>query len=824
MEEHSEAFAPLFAGNSRSTVTDDVRDDPTRKLIVARERSKRKTRKPKPKQPVQSKGFTGERVRANDHILINEFLFRRGESSLAAEIATFFADREGERFRSVDIAKALGYTESKQLPGFWYVLHKMQEEGTLDKDSERCYGLAGVEDRTYREHLEHSKPFPLPGKKQYEVSAVHSGQLTTHLNGYGFVKVDGFDDDLYIKAPDLGGGIHGDEVEVQVTRVPDTYAAKSTPHQRCEGVVTKVLQRRISTIVGTIERANRKCTLIPDDRRILPSVVIGARHTRKAANGQKVLVGELDFTKEGVICAKVVEILGKAGDSAVEVSAIARSKGIDETFDAALLDFAASVPDRITDAEIANRLDIRKLPVFTIDPVDAKDFDDALSMEQLEGGLCKIGVHIADVSYYVPENSPLDREAQKRATSVYLVDRVIPMLPARLSEQICSLNPGVDRMAYSVFFVMTPTGEVRSHEFHKTVIHSHRRFTYEDVEAILRKGEGEYLAELQVLDRLSTLLREKRFASGGLDFETDEVRFRLGKKGEPLEVIRKERLGSHRLIEEFMLLANRVVAGYMTKTFREARKIPSPVLYRVHDVPQQEKVLILANFVKRLGFELKVNRGKEGPVVSSSSLRKLLGEVKGTNVEFLVGELVLRSMSKAVYTGDNSGHFGLGFEHYTHFTSPIRRYPDLLVHRLLFEYETLRKKRRKLSEKRLAELSDRLQQVCQISNEREKSAVEAERDSIKLKQVEYMANHVGKTYTGVISGATDYGIYVRLVDVAIEGMVHMRNLTDDYYEFDATTYSLIGKRRKKRLQIGKRLQVRVNAVDMHRRTIDLVLE
>ncbi len=791
---------------------------------MARERFKRKSKTPGTKSNRQPSQFTGERVRANDHILINEFLFRRGESSLAAEIVTFFSDHDGERFKSVDLAKALGYTESKQLPGFWYVLHKLQEEGTLDKDSNRCYGMSGADASTFEAHLELAKPFPLPGKKQYTVAQNYSGHITTHPNGYGFVDVEGFDDDIFIKAVDMGSSIHGDEVEVLVSKVPDTYASKSTPHQRCEGAVLKVISRRVTTIVGTLTKANRKFTLKPDDRKLLPEITVSLKNSLKASDGQKVLVGELDFSKEGVIQAKVLEILGLAGDSAVEVSAIARSKGIDETFDAAILDFAASIREGISDEDLKGRLDIRDKVVFTIDPVDAKDFDDALSIELLEDGHYKIGVHIADVSHYVPENSPLDREALKRATSVYLVDRVIPMLPARLSEQICSLNPGVDRMAYSVFLTISPDGEVRSHEFHKTVIHSKRRFAYEDVEEILKKGKGDYITELQSLDRLSIILREKRFKHGGLDFETEEVRFKLGSKGEPLEVMKKERLGSHRLIEEFMLLANRKVAKYLTKTFKENKKEPHPVIYRIHGAPQQEKVLILANFVKRLGFDLKLNRGKEGPIVSASALRQLLQQVKGSNIEFLVSELVLRCMSKAVYTGDNVGHYGLGFEHYTHFTSPIRRYPDLIVHRMLFEYENLRKKRRKISATRLAELTDKIQTVCQISNEREKSAVEAERESIKLKQVEYMANHVGKAYPGVISGATDYGIYVRMVDFAIEGMVHMRNMTDDYYEYDEATYSLVGKRRKKRLQIGQRVKVKVNSVDMQRRTIDLVIE
>ncbi len=791
---------------------------------MARQRFNRKSKNPPRKNTRPSVSHTGERVKPNDHILINEFLFRRGESSLAAEIVTFFSDHEGARLRSLDLAIALGYTESRQLPGFWYVLHKLQEEGAVDKDSNRCYGLSVIEATTYEDHLVHAKPFPLPGKEHYKVSKIYTGHISTHPNGYGFVDVEGFDDDIFIKAGDLNYAIHGDEVEVLVSNVPDTYASKSTPHQRCEGVVKSVISRAVTTIIGTLAKANRKFVLKPDNRKILPEIIVPIRSSAKAVDGQKVLVGELDFSKEGVIQAKVLEILGQAGDSAVEVSAIARSRGIDETFDAKLLDFAASIREGITDEDLEDRLDLRAKTVFTIDPVDAKDFDDALSIESLDDGLYSIGVHIADVSHYVPENSPLDREALKRATSVYLVDRVIPMLPARLSEQVCSLNPGVDRMAFSVFFTMTADGDVRKHEFHKTIIHSKRRFAYEDVEEILKHGKGDYVSELQLLDRLSVILREKRFKHGGLDFETEEVRFKLGNKGEPLEVIKKERLGSHRLIEEFMLLANRKVAKYLTKTFKENKKEPQPVIYRVHDFPQQEKVLILANFVKKLGFDLKLNRGKEGPVVSAPVLRQLLQQVKGTNVEFLVNELVLRSMSKAVYTGDNVGHYGLGFEHYTHFTSPIRRYPDLIVHRLLFEYEGLRKKRKKISAARLAELTEKIRTVCQISNEREKSAVEAERESIKLKQVEYMDSHVGKVYPGIISGATDYGIYVRMVDFAIEGMVHMRNLTDDYYEYDEATYSLVGKRRKKRLQIGQRVKVKVNSVDLQRRTIDLVLE
>ncbi len=790
---------------------------------IRKNSSKSKTQKRKKKQ--DSRPSAEQRVKPNDHILINEFLVRKGETSLTSEIINFLSDHEGERFRSVELARKVGYAESRHLPGFWYVLHKLQEEGVVDKDSKRCYGLAGQELPTYEDVLVQTRQFPCPDKQHYAVDGRYTGIITTHPNGYGFVGVEGYDDDIFIPAEALNGAVHRDEVEVVVTTVPKTYRSQVTPHQRCEGAVVKVVTRSLRTVVGTLVRKNRKFVLQPDQKKILPEICVRVKDAAGASDGQKTVVGNLDFLKNGNIRGEVLEVLGEAGSSEVEVSAIARSHGIDETFDDALLQDVAAVSEEISEVDIGGRTDIRDKTVFTIDPVDAKDFDDALSVEKLSRGAYRIGVHIADVSHYVKEDSPLDREAMKRATSVYLVDRVIPMLPSRLSEQICSLNPGVDRMAFSVFFTMKESGEVLDHEFSKTVINSKKRFTYEDVQATLDKGRGRYVKELKLLEKISTVLREKRLSEGGLEFETEEVRFKLGSKGEPVEVVKKERMNSHRLIEEFMLLANRKVAEYIHKKFSVERKRDYPSIYRVHGSPQEEKVGILANFVRKIGYNLQLNgKSKNGePVVTSKALRDLLKQVHGTNVEFLVNELVLRSMAKAQYQRDNGGHFGLGFDYYTHFTSPIRRYSDLVVHRLLFEYETLRKKRRKIPAERLAQISSRIDEVCRIANEREKSAVEAERESVKLKQVEYMSTHVGKVYSGIISGATEFGIYVRLEEFAIEGLVHMRNLTDDYYEYDESTYSLVGKRRKRRLQIGNRTKVKIFKVDLQRRTIDLQL-
>jgi len=720
-------------------------------------------------------------------------------TDLRKAVLGVFRQRAGKALNHKQVSRALGILNHDVRRAVMALMEELAEKGQLEGLGRGRYALAASE---------------------IQEQSGAEGTIQISRMGTGFVMMpDGHE--IRIPKAATGDAFWGDTVEVEWWQ----RGRRSAP--RVKRVTKRLREHYVVTVTLVRDYGFGK----PSDQRIHTDFFIPARHLGGATEGDKVLLAlEAWDDPRDQPMGRVVEVLGQEGDHEVEMHAILAEFGLPYAFpaevEAAAKEFSASDPNNphgLDPDEVARRRDFREVLTMTIDPVDAKDFDDALSVEKLEGGLWKIGVHIADVSHYVTEDSALDKEALKRATSVYLVDRVIPMLPSRLSEDICSLNPGVDRMAFSVFFTMTDAGKVKKHEFHKTVIHSKRRFTYEDVQEILNTGKGDYLEELQLLEKVSVLLREDRFRHGGLDFETEEVRFRLGKKGEPLEVMKKERLGSHRLIEEFMLLANRKVAEYLTKTFKEGKKVPQPVIYRVHDSPQEERVIVLSNFVKKIGYELKLNKGKEGPIVSAKALRELLQKVHGTNVEFLVNELVLRCMSKAIYTGENDGHYGLGFDHYTHFTSPIRRYPDLLVHRMLFEYEAFRKKRRRMPEARINELKGKLEAVCRISNEREKVAVEAERESIKLKQVEYMQSHTGKVYPGVITGATEYGIYVRMVDFAIEGLVHMRNLNDDYYEFDEKSYSLVGKRRKKRLQIGQKVKVKVHEVDMQRRTIDLML-
>lgn len=774
------------------------------------------------------------RPRPDDMVRVKDFLIRQGEKTTAAEILAFLAENDSQAFRSRDIASALGYLSDEDLPGFWYVLHKLHEEGALDKDAERRYSLAkGVAPlpeviRARQELALDAKtkvaPFVPPAKLRFKVGEVYEGTLKTNPSGYGLVSVKEYDDEIFIPASELQRVLDGDRVKVRVTMAPlEVKADRESFSRRFEGKIIEVLEHTRTELVGVLRRRNKDYQFIPDSNRILPEVVVSLKDAKGAKDGDKVALYKLQFQDDRTLTGKVKEILGRAGDSSVEVISIARSLGIDATFPKSVLEEANALSDEITDEDLEGRLDLRDKIVFTIDPYDAKDFDDALSIELLDNGHYLVGVHIADVSHYVREGSKLDLEARRRSTSVYLVDRVIPMLPSNLSENICSLNPHVDRLAYSVLFTMTSYGKVVDYRIEKTVIHSRRRFTYEEVQAIIEAGEGEFYEQIEALHRLSKILSRERYAHGSIDFDTEEVKFKLDAAGKPIEVVRKVRLDSHRLIEEFMLLANRTVAKHIAEHF-QTEELGYPSIYRVHDAPNPEKIKALATFVKRLGYHLEIKKNAlNNETATSQALRKLLSDVKGTAVEAMVSELALRAMAKAVYSPHNIGHYGLAFDFYTHFTSPIRRYPDLVTHRLLYEYETLRKHHRKLSKQRLKKLNALIPAICEHASEQERNATEAERDSIKLKQVEYISDHIGNVYTGVISGVTDFGIYVRLVDMGVEGMVHIKTMLDDYYEFDERTYSLVGKRFHRRYQLGQTVRIKVHAVDTKRRTIDFLL-
>lgn len=644
------------------------------------------------------------------------------------------------------------------------------------------------------------------GKRKMPVNRV-IGTLNTTKRGFGFVMIEGTNEEVYIAEQFMSTALHGDKVAVALFARP-LRRKGGGDRQRLEGEIIEVLERRSKTIVGTLEESRHAFFVVPDDEHILRDVYVSRDDAKDAKPGDKVVVQLLPWddpakNPEGIL----IEVLGRAGDARVEVLSVARSFGLPMHFPPAVEAEAAAFPDTIPQEEIARRLDLRTLPCVTIDPEDAKDFDDAVSFERLADGRVRLGVHIADVSYYVKEGSALDAEAFMRGTSVYLVNEVIPMLPERLSNDLCSLRPHRDRLTFSVLMDMSADGEVEDYRIAKTIIRSARRFAYEEVQAILEKRDGEFAELLLPLQKLTQILTRKRRHAGSIDFDTGEAKFRFDAQGFPSAIIKKVRLDAHRLIEECMLLANKTVAQHIGKVKREEHA--KPFIFRVHDVPDPSRLEDLANFVKHFGYALDVKHG-----VTSKQLQRLLDRVKGTEVETVINEVALRTMAKAVYSEKNIGHFGLGFKYYTHFTSPIRRYPDLVVHRLLEEY------RKGINAARRAELARRMPIICRQSSDRERLAVEAERESVKVMQVEYMKRHVGDEFDGVIAGVTNFGIFVEINDLLVEGLVRMRDLSDDYYVFDEKRYQLKGRARGKVYRLGDKVRVQVVSVVPERREIN----
>jgi ribonuclease R len=533
---------------------------------------------------------------------------------------------------------------------------------------------------------------------------------------------------------------------------------------------------------------------------IYPENINGAR------NGDKVIIevtswSENDRKPE----AKVVDVLGKAGENNAEIHSIMAEFGLPFKFPEQVEKESESIDEGITKKEIKKRWDFREITTFTIDPLDAKDFDDALSFRKLDSGDYEIGVHIADVTHYVDLKSELEKEAYDRATSVYLVDRTIPMLPERLSNGLCSLRPNEDKLTFSAVFEMDDKGKIKKEWFGRTIIHSDRRFTYEEAQEVLETGKGDYAEELIILNTLAKKLRKERFNKGAVNFETTEVKFKLDEQGKPLAVIPKVRKDAHKLIEEFMLLANKQVATFVYNYKKGKEK--NTFVYRIHDFPDPDKVKDFSVFAKQFGHKMNVEEQS-----ISRSLNKLMEEIEGKPEQNILEQLAIRTMAKAKYSTEIKGHFGLAFEHYAHFTSPIRRYPDMMVHRLLQHYLDDGKPVSK----------EEFEQKSLHSSEREKRAADAERASIKYKQVEFMASAENKVYEGLISGVTEWGLYVEIVETKCEGMIRLADLTDDFYEFDERSYRIVGRKRKKIYTLGDRVKVRVKKTDIDKRLIDLV--
>lgn len=627
-----------------------------------------------------------------------------------------------------------------------------------------------------------------------------TGKVDMTATGMAYIIVDDAPvgtKDIIVEPRNTMHAMHGDRVRV-------TIIGKRRDG-RTEGEVVEVLQIGKRKFVGRVQLSERFAFVVIDSRQMPLDIFVPFDNLNGAADGQKAVVEVVDWpmnSKNPV--GRVVDVLGNSGDNNTEMHAILAEFGLPYHFPEHLEEAAGKISEKITKAEIKKRRDMRGIATFTIDPADAKDFDDALSLQKRPNGNWEVGVHIADVTHYVTPGDEIDKEAVDRATSVYLVDRTVPMLPEKLSNFLCSLRPNEEKLCFSAVFEMDSEAQIVNEWFGRTVIYSDNRFAYEDAQKIIEGGDGPMKAEILELDRLAKIMRAARFKHGSIGFERDEAKFVLDEKGKPLSVYFKEMKDSNQLIEEFMLLANRRVAEFVGRK-RTGHK-ERTMVYRIHNTPNEEKFEKFKGFITRFGYHLKAERGK----AVAKELTKILHEVKGKPEENLVSTLAIRSMAKATYSTENIGHYGLAFDFYTHFTSPIRRYPDMMVHRLLQHY---------LDGGKSAD-RDYYEELCEHSSAQEVKAAEAERASIKYKMVEFMEDKMGSEWDGVISGVTDWGIYVELEDNKIEGMVALRDMADDFYAFDNESYSVIGHRSARRFTLGDIVRIRIKRADLARKQLD----
>lgn len=693
------------------------------------------------------------------------------------KIISFFKKNPGREFKSKEIARRLDIGTDHEYSALKSVLYDLYEEDFLSRSGKR-YKLNNIPD-TNRV----------------------TGKLQVVNGSYGFVVLkDQRMRDIFIASRNLGTAFHGDTVEAVL------FAKQKG--KNIEGQIVRVVKRLRKEIVGTLRKSKSFYFIEPDDPGVHRDIYIDQSDLAGAVEGDKVIVGNIEWNSavlnpEG----KVIEVIGKAGSFDTEVASLAKEFNLPYKFPPKVIHEANEIDSLITGEEISKRIDYRDKTVMTIDPEDAKDFDDALSVEQLDNGNYSIGVHIADVGHYVEKGSAIDKQAQLRGNSVYLVGKVIPMLPERLSNDICSLVPGQDRLTYSVIIEMTVRGRIAGYKISKTVINSKRRFTYDEVQQIIEKGEGEFRHEILVLNKLAQTLRRKRMKEGSIEFFTPEVKFELDGSGRPVRVFKKDIKESNMLVEEFMLLANRITAKHAGAPENGTAR---PLIYRVHDLPDNEKINEFAKFVKSLGYSFD-----PGASSRSNQFQLLIQSARGTEEEALINELAIRSMAKAVYSVNNIGHYGLGFKYYTHFTSPIRRYSDLIVHRLLYKYID-----------NGAAVNYSLQELDEISDhisECERNAIEAERLSVKLKQIEYLQNHLGEDFGAIISGITHFGIFVKISDILAEGLIRLRDLEGDFYVYDERKYSLIGRRTKRQFRLGDHVNVKLVRVDAEKSELDFII-
>lgn len=702
------------------------------------------------------------------------------KNKLKGKISDIFNAAPRETFNYKQVAKALGDDGHEHRKFISGILYQMAKDGFLIETTRGKFKLS-----------------PLQLEKTKKFSAIVTGRVDMKQTGKAYVITDDMLEDIRISANNTGKSLHNDLVRVRLfPRRKD---------KKLEGEIFEIIERAKNTYVGTVQLSKNFAFLVADSKSMPVDLFIPNENLHGAKNGEKVIARIVDWPAQSKNpIGAVTEVLGTPGDNEVEMHAILAEFGLPSRFTPEVEASAAELPIEITDEEISKRLDFRKITTFTIDPFDAKDFDDALSVEQTGENQWRIGVHIADVTHYVTPETILDKEGLQRATSIYLVDRTIPMLPEKLSNNVCSLRPDEDKLTYSIVFDLNDKARISNTWIGKTIIRSDRRFTYEDVQDIIEKGSGDYAAEILLLNKLAETLRARRLKAGAIDFERSEVKFRLDDQGKPIGIMLKEQKESHKLIEEFMLLANKTVAEKIGKP--PGKKQIKTFVYRIHDIPNLEKLTNLANFVTKFGYKLKTDTRKN----IAESFNKMLHDSQGKGEENLIETLSLRSMAKAEYSTNNIGHYGLAFDYYTHFTSPIRRYPDMMVHRLLHAYEQGASSAQQAV----------YEQNCKHASIMEKKAQEAERESVKYKQVEFMSDKIGQEFDGLISGVSKWGIYVEIKENKIEGMVRLADMDDDYYYLDEDNHQVIGQNKKRHFKLGSPIKVRIKNVNLLKKELD----
>lgn len=702
--------------------------------------------------------------------------FVRNAKQLRHQVLAFVAEQKNNTYNYKQVAHAIGAKTAAQQRNIALQLVEMAFNGEIIEVS--------------------------PGKyKSPQRGNEAIGVFVRRSNGKNSVVTEADGESIFVAERNSMHALNGDVVRVNIA----AHRRGAEP----EAEVIEIIEKKEQTFIGTLQVDKHFAYLLTDSKFLSTDIFIPKAKLKGGKSGDKAVVRITEWKDDFKNpTGEVIDILGKTGENNAEIHAILAEFGLPYKYPSSVEKAADKIGAGITDDVIAQRVDMRDVMTFTIDPVDAKDFDDALSFRKLKNGNYEIGVHIADVTHYVHPDTIIDKEAQKRATSVYLVDRVVPMLPEHLCNGICSLRPNEEKLAFSVIFEMDDEAKVLKSKIARTVIKSNRRFSYEEAQAVIETGLGDCVEEIQKLDELAKILRRQRYENGSVEFDRAEVKFHIDEKGKPLGVFFKVSKDANKLIEEFMLLANKTVATFVGKPV--GKKKPKAFVYRVHDVPDPSRLSDLAAIARNFGYKVK---SSGTPREINRSINKMLAEIKGRGEENYLATLAIRSMAKAIYTTDNIGHYGLGFDYYTHFTSPIRRYPDMMVHRLLEKY---------LAGGRSVNVQ-KLEEQCKHSSEMEQLAANAERSSIKYKQVEYMQEHLGETFSGIISGVTEWGLYVELNDNLCEGLVPMRDLADDYYDFDEKNHCLIGRRNNHRYRLGDNVDIKVARADLEKKQLDFVL-